>query len=546
MPLHPESYVSYDDLIECATYEQWTTLHLDGFASDKDGNTCYFERGGTSRYEEIESRHFTAPQAVDLSRLGEIRSLHKLVLRRMHVEVKDIVAFSELGSLDYLDLAKCRVASTGFVNFHNLRVLDLTDCDVDAECTVSLGQLDNLQELSLTCRLLNWEAIRALAMSGQLSKLSLARCGIDDEAVLYLSRHTGLTYLNLSGNSFSARGLAKLSGLESLETLSINDMNLGTQAVRLVGAKFRNLVKLEMSNNSIASIAGIGSLSKLEVLDLSENHGLSDLDELHQLAQLKELSLNNTETGDNDARNIAAITSLTHLDLRGNHFTYEGAEVIAGLSSLTLLALSNNPLGDASMPHISRLTSLKWLELDNAMITDGGIRILYETYKKGRLRSLHHLGLIGNRFASIDRSILNTNNPKRIFDAFISSVNIGEVRIVFVGEGGVGKTWLRQRCFYDELKQPQKSHTQTHDIDVIDGATCNWQPIIDVKGKDITVHSYVWDFAGQSICHGVHQSFLTSYERTVYVLVMSNRRVLNASFEDRAYGNQLELSLIHI
>lgn len=87
---------------------------------------------------------------------------------------------------------------------------------------------------------------------------------------------------------------------------------------------------------------------------------------------------------------------------------------------------------------------------------------------------------------------------------------INELKVLIVGDGGSGKTSLRnillQRPFNDAEKQ-----TQGIDID---------KKIIQEEG--MTVRLNLWDFGGQVILHSAHQFFLS--ERSFYILVLDGRK----------------------
>lgn len=84
-----------------------------------------------------------------------------------------------------------------------------------------------------------------------------------------------------------------------------------------------------------------------------------------------------------------------------------------------------------------------------------------------------------------------------------------EAKILFVGQGSVGKTSLINRLLRDEF---DKDESQTDGLNVQD-----WE--INVNSKDIRLN--VWDFGGQEIYHATHQFFLT--KRSLYLLVCNCR-----------------------
>ena len=86
---------------------------------------------------------------------------------------------------------------------------------------------------------------------------------------------------------------------------------------------------------------------------------------------------------------------------------------------------------------------------------------------------------------------------------------LNEARIIILGEKGSGKT-----CIARKLKDPNAEMTtpeeSTPGVD-----TSLW------KLKDDNINVRIWDFAGHTVTHAVHQFFLS--ERSLYILVYDSR-----------------------
>jgi small GTP-binding protein len=166
------------------------------------------------------------------------------------------------------------------------------------------------------------------------------------------------------------------------------------------------------------------------------------------------------------------------------------------------------------------------------------------------LRNLRHLGLGGNRIRRLSKSILdlglelNTGPPDtdgiclienplehppleivakgrnavaRYLGSLIESVRVlSEVKILFVGDGGSGKTSLVNRLRGRKFRD---NEPQTHGINIDD-----W--VLRRQGGDVKAH--LWDFGGQEIMHATHQFFLS--ERSLYVLVLDGRKEEDAEY----------------
>ncbi len=87
-----------------------------------------------------------------------------------------------------------------------------------------------------------------------------------------------------------------------------------------------------------------------------------------------------------------------------------------------------------------------------------------------------------------------------------SASRINEAKLIFVGNGRVGKTSLSKRLVKDQYDPNEKS---THGIRIK-----KWQIRLD-DGREVNVN--IWDFGGQEIYHNTHRFFLTN--RALYILV---------------------------
>lgn len=100
---------------------------------------------------------------------------------------------------------------------------------------------------------------------------------------------------------------------------------------------------------------------------------------------------------------------------------------------------------------------------------------------------------------------------------------LNEARIIILGDKGSGKTCLARR-----LVDPAAPMT-TDDESTAGVETTLWK----LNGEDINVH--IWDFAGHTVTHAVHQFFLS--ERCLYIMLYDGRT------EER---NRLEYWLDHM
>ena len=125
---------------------------------------------------------------------------------------------------------------------------------------------------------------------------------------------TGLTYLDLSGNSIS--DISELSGLTALTYLNLSGNSISNvSALRRLTA----LKDLKLWGNSITDISALSGLTALTILHLDEN------------------SISNISA-------LRGLTALTNLNLNGNSISNVSA--LEGLTALTTLNLSENPISN--------------------------------------------------------------------------------------------------------------------------------------------------------------------------------------------------------
>lgn len=261
---------------------------------------------------------------------------------------------------------------------------------------------------------------------------------------------------------------------------------------------------------------------------------------------------------------LAECSKCAVLDIARNRIR-EFPPVLRGCHALTELYFGGNDL--RTFP--SELLEFRQLKI----LSLAGNGICEVPPEIGVLRKLHELRLAGNRLKTLPKSlrklpkleILHLHNndalglppqvlgptwdavdfvsahpasAKSILDYYFSRRAAGakaldEVKMIFAGRGGSGKTSLVNRLVFDRFRKNEK---ETPCIAITDW-TMNDCP----GGGPVLAH--VWDFAGQVITHAMHQFFFST--RTVYVLVLTGRE--NAEYWLRliaAFGTEREASAI--
>lgn len=371
----------------------------------------------------------------------------------------------------------------------------------------------------------------------------------------HISRLKALNTLDLGFNEITALpdGIEKLSQLTSL-VLCFNDLNELPEGI----GKLSQLTSLDLSINQLKELPeGIGKLSQLTDLYLGHNEleqlpqiifPLNKLGKLYiygnyivrlpkgfsQLKELKELSLSMNLLFE-FPEELLEVTGLTRLEL-GNNNIKEVPGEISKLKNLQHLSLGNIKEEDnedmmwifinmkryeppnneiSSLPGtIGQLENLEQLFLSNLQLSQLPPEIAnLKKLGMNNIKNIREKGLAleGNRFDIADE--MYSKEPAELIEYLLELEKgkkpLHEAKIIFVGNGGVGKTSLVNRLKFNTFNEQE---SQTNGI-VIE----EWEL---PRGKN-KIKLHLWDFGGQQIMHASHKFFMT--RRSVYVLVVEPR-----------------------
>ena len=399
--------------------------------------------------------------------------------------------------------------------------------------------IKNLTQLNkLNLALNNITDLSSLKKLNKLSELNLQKNEIVD--ISPLEKLENLKSLNLQANKIS-----KIKSLSSLKKL--NQLNLSSNTVTDFDslAQLKHLTHLDLSDNQISELLVLKSMSELIELDLRFNN-ISDLTELTPHKKLTKLFLSSNQIIDitpltklilltelylnsNKIKDISATKNLKLLrllDLRSNRIDCISA--LENLTTMTHLHLEANEIIDISI--LKNLTKLTQLNLRHNQIST------IDALKN--LKFLTHLYLSDNQIKALPKWILDLNlaikwnnggqgisviaNPIKtpppniirqgntVIKNFFESQqkqNLNKVKILLVGDKGVGKTSLTralQGLPFESEQQP----TSAININA-------WEQ------DDVCVN--LWDFSGKENLLPTHRLFFS--KRSLYILVLDNRKL---------------------
>lgn len=511
--------------------------------------------------QRIESGY--QPTTQEQNRLWEISSLDLSVCN-----IDELPESIELlTKLEELDVSgnQLEFLPYGIGRLPNLRRLDARGNRLES-LPENIGELSRLESLDVSRNALVSlpESIGSLA--------SLRRLDIYSNELAILPDSMGglweLTYLDADNNELTSlpESIYHLPGLKKL-SLSINRLTVLPESIGYLNG----LVELSLFINRLTSLPeSIGQLTQLSSLDCDGN-GLSSMpDAIGQLKNLVRLDLARNRLTDLP-ENLANLSSLKILNLRANRLE-RLPECIRAMESLSDLYLDGNPIPELPnwLGDMPRLTALNlngmglrevpaWVRrlmgLEELILDKNPLSVLPDWL--GDMPQLHTLSLRNLRLMAFPESLLKLNatflsdSSQRIFsdglyiridDTELSiqpvalfdqsrdaspnrqvsrrlienyfaepKVPIREAKVIFLGDGKVGKTYTIQRLLHD-CRRGEYPTQETHGILI--------EELKAVRNGQ-TYRVRVWDFGGQDIMHEMHRCFLT--DRTCYVVMVDTR-----------------------
>ena len=248
-----------------------------------------------------------------------------------------------------------------------------------------------------------------------------------------------------------------------------------------------SLTHLNLCYNTIHDISALSKYKKISKLNLEDNQIL-DISELRELTNLIELSLNFNYISDISA--LKKLKKLTELFLSDNKIS--DISPLKELKNLTTLKLGVNPIKKLS----------KWILNFSKM----DIQYRPPIFNENNFITFHE-----NPIETPPIEIISQGKEAmKIWFSDNEKLPVNESKVIFVGEGAVGKTSV--------MKQLMDLQFDTHEPET-KGININ---DLQVKHQETDITLHLWDFGGQEFMHATHQFFLS--RRSLYVLVLDGRK----------------------
>ncbi len=391
--------------------------------------------------------------------------------------------------------------------------LDLSGLQI-SELPAELGCLISLQELDCSrTQVSDLEPLREFASLEYLNCWST-----NVSSLVPLRGLTSLVYMNCISTQVTnlepLRYLTSLriikcsstlvSELEPLRDLtSLQELSCGATKVNdLEPLRYLNSLRIiDCSATQVSDLEALQGLTNLQFLFCGGTK-VSELKALRRLTSLISLDCSHTQVSESDLEPLQGIATL--LRLACNATLVSKLEQLRCFPSLQILDCSSTQVSD--LEPIVDLQTLHTLYIRNLKISEFPRKLLFS-------EKLHILELKGANSPGIPEEALSSDEQgfynclpslrAHVLDLEVEAIPINSVKILVLGNGGVGKTQL---CRHLAAEPFDPTVRTTHGIAL--------RTIAPASEGDAT--QYLWDFGGQDVYHSAHTLFM----RTAAVFVV--------------------------
>lgn len=313
---------------------------------------------------------------------------------------------------------------------------------------------------------------------------------------------TNLIYFDIRCNKL-AHISPRINNLHQLEYLNISENRLESLPPTI---NFPNLKTLYLNSNWLSSLnTEIENLNSLVILDINSNRLKHFLINLDNASNITHINLNNNALTE-VPEVLLSLTNLMSVDLSFNKIVTIPSEII-NLIYLFTIDLRHNNIERIPKEFVSvRFKFLKNIYLDeNPNVIFPPLELLQLNGPYG------NLDLVS--FHAYLRGFSDTKETK-----------ISEVKLMFVGNGRVGKTSIIKRLVYNDFDPMEEI---THGINI--------EKLIINSNSNSQICCNIWDFGGQEIYHATHRFFLSS--NALYVLIWDSETRMKAENDHSSSEN---------
>lgn len=328
------------------------------------------------------------------------------------------------------------------------------------------------------------------------------------EKIIGLSKLLNLRVLDLKDTLLN--GILDLSFCPKLYSISLRRTQI--QEINL-NCIMQELKFLDIAYTPIDSVGFLEYLPSVERINLAGTY-VSEIKSLRQCARLKALNISNTKIS--DLPDVSGMEKLNSINIA--YTLIDTLNEIVFPPSMQDIILSGTKI-KVLPDNIGRLKNIRRLSLANMQL-----EMLPTWLNKLKLEFVFDeklyrgINLYNTQIKNVDMDIFN--RPRSVIDLWfrskeileLSEPTLNESKVIFLGDGGSGKSMTIQRILLDGENVSDFSGDATPGISIT-----TKEFIIDNK----TIQVHFWDFGGQEILHSMHRMFLT--KRTLYVVLVNAR-----------------------
>jgi len=316
-----------------------------------------------------------------------------------------------------------------------------------------------------------------------------------------------------------------------IKMMDLSGLNLNSLK-RLDSLDLKNLIEINLDNNNITALSIINKMHKVKKISIHNNP-------LEVIVINAEISSFYVLEGFDEKK-------IRYMDLSNNRFSgfilknnYENLKrfrLVDNLTEITEVVISVNlkliNFMDFHNSNIRKFSiinnfpdSFYKLNLRDNQINY--LKLPHKIFEKRSNGSYVKVNLENNNLPDLILSALKKKNEEERYrelrDIFFDVIEVNRVKLIFLGNTGVGKTTLYKVLKSEDIDYCEYNGNSTEGVNIF-----NYN--FNSDGKDIEVKGF--DFGGQDYYHNTHYSFFST--NALYVLLWGN----NQYFYQRSYYNR--------
>ncbi len=384
------------------------------------------------------------------------------------------------------------------------------------------------------------------------------------ERIEWEEKHAINILKNMSNNEYKINKFINHNGLDENKVFNIND--------RIVYNIYGEILELDLSNLNLRTIERLDilPLENLRKLDLSNNN-LTILRIKNYLPFVEEINVKgnplnsiiiNSGLETFDCVKYINFRILVKLNLSDNNFT--NFNFNKKYNSLRKFIMCRNKSTIRGIKILDNMPCLEELILIESNIESFEIENKFSRFLKRldiRKNKISYLKLPSiffekenNEYMSVDisenplpdlfLSALKKNTQEDIYkelkNLFSNTVTINKVKLIFLGNTGVGKTTLYKVLKYGSSDYIEQNGNSTEGVNIFD---YNFYSKPKKGSVSHSIHVKGYDFGGQDYYHNTHYSHFSS--NALYILLWGNGQyIYHRSYFERPNTSEISTSEI--